>query len=69
MSWHTTKVVHTPNDWDASVDGHYQPACVTCEWTGQAWETEHGAEHEADFHREHPGLSGEHPVITEESER
>lgn len=64
MSWHTTRVVPIPDNGDATVEDHYQPACVTCEWTGQEWETPIGAENEAEFHRAHPDLSGEHPAIT-----
>jgi hypothetical protein len=68
VSWHTTRVVPIPDNGDAPVEDRYQPACVTCDWTGQEWQTEIGAAHEADFHREHPALSGEHAAITEENE-
>jgi hypothetical protein len=64
VSWHTTRVVPLAGDDSPTSEEHYQAACVTCEWTGQEWETEFGAEHEADFHRAHPDLSGEHAAIT-----
>lgn len=57
MSFHATRHV--------DVDGRFQAKCTVCGWTGQAWETAIGAENEAEFHRAHPDLSGEHPVIEE----
>jgi hypothetical protein len=70
VSWHTTRIVPLVGDDSPTSKEHYLPACTVCRWTGQEWETELGAQNEAEFHRAHPDLSGEVPAITiEENEQ
>ena len=56
MSIHQTRHV------DAE-DGMVRAECLVCGWAGQAWATPIGAENEAEFHRQHPQLTGENEAI------